>query len=145
MIEWRQQYADPARDESLGLLSAIDCSDSEDMTLQSFAEDADINVLLRRFGVTGELPISRRVPFTGDFSSVQDYQSALNLTLEAERSFLTLPSELRKRLDNDPARYIEWMQDPANAEEIYTLGLAERKAAPEPIPVRVLQDAPESA
>ena len=40
---------------------------TESMTQQSFKDECDINVILRRFAVTGELPDNIRVPQYQDF------------------------------------------------------------------------------
>ena len=47
------------------------------LTVQSMAEDADINVMMSRFGIGDKMPVNPRVPVFGDFSGVGDYKSAL--------------------------------------------------------------------
>ncbi|MEO5351493.1 MAG: hypothetical protein H7836_17890 [Magnetococcus sp. YQC-3] len=47
------------------------------LALQSELEATDINVILKRFGITGQLPTAVRAPQYGDFTGVSDYQSAL--------------------------------------------------------------------
>ena len=67
----------------------------ESMTVQSMAEDADINVLMKRFGVTGQMPQSVRIPEYGDFTGVRDFASAM-LTVESSsngRAVVSMPSE----------------------------------------------------
>lgn len=140
MINWRQQYADPDRDEELGLLSAVYCSDEEDMAVQGDKDEADINLMLRRFGVTGQIRTVNRQALFGDFSDVTDFQTALNRVKAAEAEWLNLPSELRKELDQDPARLTAWLADPANQTQAERLGLLDRPKPIEPIPVRVLAD-----
>lgn len=98
--------------------------------VQSQKEEADINTIVRNFGVTGKLPVSVRTPMYGDFTEVQDYRSSLEAIREAERSFLAMPSELRARLNNDPQRFLEWCADPGNLEEMRKLGLANPAAVP---------------
>lgn len=127
-VEWRRQYHDQARDEILGELTAVDFTDAEDLTVQSFKEETDINTILRRFGVTGHLPLARGTPLYGDFSNAVDYQTALNMTHEAQRAFDALPSRIRKRFNNNPAELIAFLQDDNNREESDRLGLT----VPEP-------------
>lgn len=135
MIKWRQQYADPYRDEELGQKSEIHCS--EDLAVQAYKDDSDINTIVRRFGVTGELPRSSVEPFYGDFSEAVDYQTALNMTIEARQAFDSLPSSVRSRFENDPGKLIGFLQDDSNREEAETLGLVRKAPAPraEPVPV----------
>lgn len=145
MIPWRMQYADPDADQILGEDTALYCDPSEDMTLQEYAEEADVNVMLRKFGVTGVLPVVDRKPFFADFSNIPDYQTALNMVKEMDAAFMQLPAEVRKAIDNDPARVEEWISNPENKEAALKMGLLEREPVVEPIPVRVLADAPVDA
>lgn len=123
--KWRKQYADAENDQKLNDLASIDFSEAEDLTVQSYKDDSDINVLMRRFGVTGQLPVAAVQPFYGDFSEAVDYQSALDLIREANASFDALPSEVRRRFGQDPARLMEFLQDPDNRDEAIKLGLIE--------------------
>jgi len=93
------------------------------MTVQSMAEDADINVMLRRFGVTGQMPVADRLPEYGDFTGISDYQSALHAIHEAEDRFLLLDPKIRARFDNDPQMLLEFVSNPANKPEGVKLGL----------------------
>lgn len=94
-------------------------------TIQSQKDEADINVIVRNFGVTGQLPQGVRVPTYGDFTDcVTDYRSAIEIARAAEESFLALPSDFRARLENDPQRFLEYCADPNNREEMRKLGLA---------------------
>lgn len=138
MIPWRQQYADPVRDETLGILSAVEFDPDEDMTLKQYADDTDINSIMRRFGVTGQLQTVDRKAIFGDFTGVSDYQEALNLAMVARDEFERLPPLLRKELDNSPAQLERWLSDPANYEQAVKLGLVDRPVPVEPISVRVL-------
>jgi len=92
-------------------------------TQQSFRDECDINNILRKFNVTGQLPIGSVQPEYGDFSGVTDYQSALNAVMAAQDSFLALPAKVRARFDNDPAFFIEFASDEANKDEMRALGL----------------------
>lgn len=94
-----------------------------------FAEDCDINVIVRRFGLTGQVPANVRMPLTGDFSAALDFHSANNLVLEARDSFDRLPGDLRKRFGFDPGRLMEFLEDPSNRAEAVSLGLVDAPPA----------------
>lgn len=96
----------------------------DSLTVQSMSEDADLNVLMRRYGVTGKFPDNRRVPQFGDFSGISDYQSALNAVLDAQEKFMEYPAELRARFSNSPQSFLEFCENPNNLEEMRKLGLA---------------------
>lgn len=97
-------------------------NDMPSMTQQSFAEDADINVIVERFGLTGQMPEPLN-PQYGDFSQVGDFQSAMNAIADAQSGFMSLPAALRARFGNDPAQLISFLEDPANRSEAVSLGL----------------------
>lgn len=108
--------------------SGISFDQAENQTQQHFAEECDINTIVRRFGVTHELPASFRAPAYGDFTGVDDYQSALNAVMEADRAFMSLPGELRARFENKPQALLEFLADPANRKEAEELGLVKPPA-----------------
>lgn len=106
--------------------TGVDRGDEPSMTQQQFAEEVDINTIVRRFGLTGELPNGINMPQSGDFTDAPDFQTALNLVRQAEEAFLDIPAETRARFNNDPARVIAFMEDATNKEEAIKLGFIER-------------------
>jgi len=98
-------------------------------TQQSFRDECDINNILRKFNVTGQLPLGSVQPQYGDFSGITDYQSALNAVMQAQDSFLALPAKVRARFDNDPALFVEFASDEANKDEMKALGLLRQETA----------------
>lgn len=112
------------------------------LALQSELEATDINVILKRFGITGQLPTSVRAPQYGDFTGVNDYQSALAAIQSADDSFLELPAHVRERFNNNPQTFVEFCSDEANRAEAERIGLVMPKAevvkevVQEPAPVK---------
>lgn len=91
---------------------------------QSFREDADINVILERFNITGELPSNTREPQYGDFlDSPVDYKSALDVVMSAQSAFNDLPARVRTRFENDPSKFVDFLSDEKNRDEAIELGL----------------------
>ncbi len=98
------------------------CADPS-LAQQQFKDECDINVILERFNVTGQLPVSPLQPQFGDFSGITDYQTALNAVLDAQESFDALPARVRERFANDPAAFVDFCLDEANKDEMKALGL----------------------
>lgn len=94
------------------------------LTQQSQAEEADINVIVRRFGLTGQLPEGVRVPQYGDFTEVYDFKSAQDAIAMASSSFNAMPAEVRSRFKNDPQEFLEFCSKAENLDEMRKLGLA---------------------
>lgn len=109
--------------------SDLECKDPS-LTQQQFAEEADINVMMARFGVTGHMPSSIRMPTYGDFSGVGDYRSAMDVVVKAQNEFMTLPPDVRLRFGNDPQQLIAFLENPSNADEARKLGLVNLPATP---------------
>lgn len=95
----------------------------ESLTVQSQAEDADLNVLMDRFGITGRMPENIRLPEYGDFSHVTDYRSALEAVRDAHENFMEIPAKVRARFDNDPQQYMDFVANPNNIPEMRELGI----------------------
>lgn len=102
--------------------SGLKCLDPT-RTKQSDAEAADINFIVKRFNLTGELPTNVRMPQYGDFTGISDYHSAMNAIRQADEAFGMMPAELRARFDNDPEKFVNFVANPANRAEAEKMGL----------------------
>lgn len=112
----------------------VDCSNDPGVTDGSQAAELDVNQIIRRAQKSGILPGADIERVYADVSYSKDYHSALNIILQANKQFMGLEAELRARFDNDPAKFMDFMHDPKNVEEMISLGLAERREAPTPQP-----------
>lgn len=91
---------------------------------QSFKDECDINVLMRRYEKTGMINhVNKHQGEYGDFINAPDYHSAMNQIIEARESFMTIPARIRARFGNDPAEFLAFVQDPANEAEMREMGL----------------------
>lgn len=98
------------------------------LTKQEFVEECDINNLMVRYQKTGLLTHVNR--YQGEYSDVTgavDYHEAQQIVLAASNAFMSLPSAMRARFDNDPGKFLDFVSNPANAEVMYELGLAVKK------------------
>ena len=112
--------------------SALDCRD-ESLTRQEFAEESDINTIIDRFGI-GENPIEAQKWVTNiDIADAPDnYQDVMNQLNLARDQFMSLPAKVRSQFDNDPGKFVDFTSNPANAEELVRMGLAEIRQDPGP-------------
>lgn len=104
-------------------MPGLDCSVDEDMAKQEFKEECDINEVLRKFNVTGQLPSNVRMPTYGDFTGVTNFQDALAAIEQAREAFMEMPANVRRRFENDPGQFVDFFSDPANLAEARELGL----------------------
>lgn len=110
------------------------------MTRQSEMDACDIHNILKQFSQQGFEQLVRDNAARGqyaDLTSLPDYQEALEIVLKSNEAFAALPSQVRERFQNDPARFVEFLADPANQDEAIRLGLAVDTRTPEPPPQKV--------
>lgn len=103
------------------------------MTKQSFVAECDINNIVRDFTQHGMVTHINEKAQAGAFADLPDsvdYQEALEIARAGQTAFDELPAQVRKRFDNDPVKFLDFLQDPANLEETYELGLATRPPLP---------------
>jgi phage internal scaffolding protein len=112
--------------------SGLECKDPS-LAQQHMKDECDINVLVERFGVTGQLPQTPLEPSYGDFSGVSDYHTALNAIKAADTAFMGLPAQLRAKFDHDPNALLQFLNNEQNRDEAIMLGLIDGKPVVEPI------------
>jgi len=108
--------------------TALWIDEAESVVQQQFAEECDINTIVKRFGLTGELPNGVAMPVSGDFSGVTDFHSAMNIVRQAQEAFMELPGDIRERFANDPSKVMAFLENPENRDEAIKLGLVAKPA-----------------
>jgi len=103
------------------------------MTRQEFADECDINVLMRKYEATGVLPpLNGATPQYLDVSQVPDLALALDIVDRATTAFMALPASVRREFDNDPVKFVSFAENEANIDKMREWGLAPK---PEVVPV----------
>lgn len=120
-IEFRHAYSESFRG------SDLDCKDPS-LTQQHCAEDCDINVILERFKVTGQLPQGGNAVY-GDFTQVGDFRQAMESLRAAQAAFLAVDPKIRMQFGNDPGAFSEFCLNKENLPKLREWGLA-----PTPVP-----------
>jgi len=121
--------------DAVSLETGLSCCD-ESRAIQSAKDESDINTIVRRFGLTGELPNDLAMPQSGDFTEVPDFHSAMNLVRAAQEEFMRVPAEVRARFMNDPQRLMSFLEDDTNRDEARKLGFLKAPDV-DPAPMRV--------
>lgn len=89
----------------------------ESRTEQSHRKKCNINTIV------GKIRRGQMVPFNvqpgqfGDFSQVGTFQDALNKVMEVETHFRSLPSDVRRKFQNNPQALIQFMDKCETDEE----------------------------
>lgn len=117
-------------------------NNEKSITKQEFKDDADINVLVERFEKAGELPPQLTWPDQTEFMETYDYQTAMNVVVKAREAFMELPAKARARFENDPQKFMRFMEDPENQDEAIKLGIATDNRKKE-TPIETVKKEPE--
>jgi len=112
--------------------TGLACKDPS-LAQQHMKDECDINVIVERFGVTGQLPVRAIEPSYGDFSGVSDYHTALNKIKAADEAFMALPAKLRAKFDHDPNALLNFLENEQNRGEAIELGLIDGEPVAQPI------------
>lgn len=100
----------------------------EDRTKQSFKDESDINHIMARYQKTGVLDFAEKhSPQYGDVTGLE-FQAGMELIKRAQAMFSDLPSSVRTRFENDPAKFLDFVHDDANREEAAAMGLLKPQA-----------------
>lgn len=131
---YRKQY-DDAADKVERELTDIDTG-IDTPVQQQFKDDVNINVMMKRFGVTdGAFPPAAADPrYYGDFSDAVDFREALDRTRAAIDNFNELPADIRQRFYNDPVELWNFVSNEKNHEEAVQLGLLHKSSPPATVP-----------
>ena len=106
----------------------LDSKGMKTRTKMEFAAEADINTIMRRYTQTGEIPEGITGVY-GDFSEAPDFVEAQIVIARADAQFSSLPAEVRGRFDNDPVKFLEFVHQEGNLEELQKMGLLSKEAS----------------
>jgi len=97
-------------------------------TQQNFKESTQIGSILKKYATTGVIThLNSQSPSYGDFTQIKDFQENLNIVLQAQEEFDSLPSHIRKFFQNSPQNLIDFINDEKNYAKAEELGLVPKK------------------
>lgn len=106
----------------------LECKDPS-LAVQASKDEADLNVIVKKYLRTGELPQTRQVAYM-DLSAMPNLQEALHMVADAEAAFMDIPADVRKYFDNDPVKLVAFASDDKNHAKAIELGLIPPPAPP---------------
>lgn len=122
MVEFYTRYKAPK--------SPVADSSKPSLTQQEFKESCDINNILAKFAVQAQalgVEPSQLMPQDqgtyGDFSNLDDFQTAQNKIAFLNDQFSNLPSNVRRKFGDDLNTFIGALSDPTRIDELGELGV----------------------
>jgi phage internal scaffolding protein len=102
----------------------------ESLTEQHHESDHNMQKIMDKVIRGAPIPFKKGGMDYGEFDSELSYQDCCNRLVEAETQFMSLPSKLRERFNNDPGKLIGFLNDESNRKEAEALGLVNPKVTP---------------
>jgi len=102
---------------------------------QCHRDECDINKIIAKYDRTGVLNHVNDFEARYEDLTGLDYQTMLNTVANANSMFEGLPSEIRNQFDNEPQKFISFMDDENNNNAMYEMGLKQR-----PIPEQIVSE-----
>lgn len=98
---------------------------------QSFRDECDVSQIVAKFRKTGLVThLAKGQPRYIDVSAVPDFRAALDHVNAVGVFFDGLPADLREHFDNDPAEFIDGMNDPQQIDFLRSYGVEPVDKAP---------------
>lgn len=107
-------------------------NDEPSMTKQSHKDDCCIERIISKFDKTGLL--DHRSRYDGQYGEFEpiDYHEAMQIVTNGQEMFDRLPSTMRARFNYDPGLFLDFVNNPANVDEMVAMGLATKTEIPAP-------------
>lgn len=78
-------------------------------TKQSFKDECDINKLVDKYTKTGAISHVNKHAGSYGYASAADFTESMQIVAKGQTMFQELPSKIRTKFDNDPAKFLEFV------------------------------------
>ena len=93
------------------------------LTEQAHKKETDINFILKDYARTGFIRHAKEHEGKYDDISVQDFNEAMFVVSEAQNMFNELPADWRNEFNNNPAQFLDFVQNPNNKDKMEEMGI----------------------
>jgi phage internal scaffolding protein len=120
-------------------------NEDEDMTKQSFKDEVDINLIVKKYDKTGLVThLNQAQAQYADVSTMGDYQDALDVIQAAEAAFMEMSAKQRKVFNNSAAEFLDAAHDPEKRDLLVKAGLLEPTPDPATVDAGTTTSEPEA-
>lgn len=113
-MQFRTPYAERER---------IQLNTGKGLTEQAHKDETDINHILADYRRTGLIKHARKHEGAYDDVTATDFQQSMIIIAETKSMFEGLPSEVRKDFNNNPADFLNFVQNPKNEQKLSQMGI----------------------
>lgn len=114
------------------------------LTEQNHKGSVDINHIVARHGIDKIAAASNIMAMSFDDNPHNNFQEMMEMVAKGREAFESLTAQTRDEFHNDPARYMDYVQNPANREAMVARGWL-NPPEPAPTPILVVIQEPEPA
>lgn len=103
--------------------SRISFAHDKGLTEQHHKDSCDMRLILKKYEKTGIC--EHNAKHAGqymDYPNAPTFQEAMNVIATATSTFESVPAEIRQKFHNDPAEFLEFIQNSENREEMQKMG-----------------------
>lgn len=120
----------------------IESGEEEIIVEQHHKAEVNINNIVKRHGmdIIQKTALLNSPNMQWDDVTGNDFQEAMFKVTKAQQTFEQLPSDLRKQFDHNPAKFLDFVQNPENKEKLYDMGLAIKPDEVKPQKVEVVNN-----
>lgn len=102
----------------------LDFTESASITEQHHGETVKIHNIIKQHQNTGIVThFSKQTPQYGDLALAPDFYQAQCIIANAQTAFEEVPATIRKEFENDAGKFLDFIQNPENKEEMEQMGL----------------------
>lgn len=126
--------------ENITIRNRVQYQQSDDEKIlveQNHKDEVDINNIVKKHGMDLIAKTAAMQNFIYDDNPNNDFQETMNAIIQAEKSFSSIPSEIRKKFDNSPAQFMDFIHNSENQQQLVDWGLAQEPEIIKPIEVLV--------
>lgn len=103
--------------------TALDFTDQKTLTEQCHRDEVKIQNIMKRHRTTGLVShLSKQHGFYADMSSAPDFYTAQTVIAQTKSMFEEIPAKIRKDFDNDPGKFLDFIQNPDNKDQMAEYG-----------------------
>jgi len=96
------------------------------LTKQSFTKECDINTILAKYQKTGAIDHVNKHEASYGYATSDDFTASMEIVARGNTMFEELPSTIRNKFENNPAKFLDFVQDENNKKEMQELGLTNK-------------------
>jgi len=99
------------------------------MAKQAFKQECDINNIVNQFRKNRTVSHLNNAQPRYGFAPAVELREALEMVAHATENFEHLPGDIRREFDNDPIKFVEFVENPENGKALVKMGLADPRPA----------------